>query len=516
MAMREIELKFTLSEADIRALAESPAFMELTGGKATTRLLRSVYFDTPDGVLGRERISLRIRDNGEKRVQTAKLDGGLTKGLSQTLEYESEIAGDVPDLSLIGDEEVIHRIENVLAGEAPVPLFETYINRTAALIDIAGEGTVELAIDIGDVRAGDKSAPLDEVELELKSGAPFSMLSAAEKLFEGVAVTPSKLHKARRGFALIDLGETERPLKPAYSEKTEITRNMSGVEALRSAGNAAAEQILQNWDFVIANAAPEGPHQLRVGLRRLRTALHMLNAKKLGPEFLALEELAQKLAGVVGALRDADVLLSDIFEPAAVHLDEIPDGSALREALNAHTADQRLAVRECLLSADWTQLKLSCLFFDFLIDRALARAGEDFVDIKVQKHADKALAKAWRQAAKWGERIDDLTTEERHSMRKKLKSLRYVTEFFMPLYAAKKATPFLKKLQHLQDAFGYLNDVAMSRKIFDIAAQNKEADADLAAQASAIYNWHLGRADASWKDARKYWKKLKKAERFWE
>lgn len=516
MSMREIELKLTLSEGDIRALAGTPAFMELTGGKATTRLLISVYFDTPDGALGRQRMSLRIRDNGEKRVQTAKLDGGLSKGLSQTLEYESEIAGDAPDLSLIGDREVIRRIENVLAGEAPVPLFETYINRTAALIDIAGEGTVELAIDIGDVRAGAKRAPLDEVELELKSGAPFAMLSAAEKLFAGVAVTPSKLHKARRGFALIGLGETESPLEPAYSEKTEITRNMSGIEALRSVGNSAAEQILQNWDFVIADTAPEGPHQLRVGLRRLRTALHMLNAKKLGAEFLALEELAQKLAGVVGALRDADVLLSDIFEPAAVRLDEIPDCGALREALDAHITEQRVTVRKSLLSADWTQLKLSCLFFDFLIDRALARADENFVDLKVQKHADKALAKTWRRAAKWGERIDDLTIEERHSMRKKLKSLRYVTEFFMPLYAAKEAKPFLKKLQRLQDAFGYLNDVAMSRQLFDIAEQIKEKGGDLAAQASAIYNWHLGRADASWKDARKCWKKLKKAERFWE
>lgn len=514
--MREIELKLTLSEADIRALAASPAFAELTGGKFTTRLLRSVYFDTSDGALGREQISLRIRDTGDSRIQTVKLDGGLTKGLSQTLEYENEIAGDIPDLSLISDGEVARRIEAVLAGATPKPLFETHIERTAALIDIAGEGTVELAIDIGDVRAGDKRAPLDEVELELKAGAPFIMLSAAEKLFAGVAVTPSKLHKAQHGFSLIGLGEKEISLAPAFSEKTEITRDMSGVEALRSVGNAAAEQILRNWEFMHADPAPEGPHQLRVGLRRLRTALHMLNAKKLGPEFGALEEMAQRLAGVVGDLRDADVLLGDIYMPAADRFEEIPQCGALRDALTVHIAEKRKIVRESLLSADWTQLKLSCLFFDFLIDRALARAGAGFKDPKILKHADKALGKAWRRVEKWGARIDELTPEERHSMRKKLKSLRYVTEFFLPLYSAKKATPFLKKLQRLQDIFGYLNDVATSQQLLEIAANNEEAGEEITSQAFLIHSWHLDRAEKAWQNARKSWKKLTKTERFWE
>ena len=64
-----------------------------------------------------------------------------------------------------------------------LPLFETRISRTAALIKIKGEGVVELAIDIGEVRAGEKAEPIFEVELELKSGAPFAILTVAERPF---------------------------------------------------------------------------------------------------------------------------------------------------------------------------------------------------------------------------------------------------------------------------------------------------------------------------------------------
>jgi inorganic triphosphatase YgiF len=516
MSAKEIELKLTLSEAAILALLASPVIAEMADGKASTRLLRSVYFDTPDAALSREKISLRIRYNGETRVQTVKLDGGLEKGLSQTLEIENEIDGETPDLHLIKNEKVRRRIEKAISGQYFVALFETYINRTAALIDIAGEGTIELAIDIGEVRAGDKRAPLNEVELELKSGEPFAMLSMAEKLFTGVAVAPSKQHKAQRGFALIGLTEEAKTSAiPAFAKKTEITRGMSGVAALRSVGDVVTDQILQSWEFVLADSTPEGPHILRVGLRRLRTALYMLNAKKLGPEFVALEEMAKRLGAVVGELRDADVLLSDIFLPAASRIAEIPEHGALRDVLNTHNAEKRKIVRDSLHSADWTLLKLHCLFFDLLIDRALARAGRDFDDPRVLKYANKALARAWRQVNNSGERIDDLTPEERHSMRKKLKSLRYVTEFFLPLYSAKKAKPFLKKLERLQDVFGYLNDVTTSEKLLDILGHDRAAAVDLLPQASTIYHWHLGRADTAWRDAKKNWKKLSRTERFW-
>ena len=177
-----------------------------------------------------------------------------------------------------------------------------------------------------------------------------------------MAVTPSKLHKARRGYGLLGLGEAEkeRAPAPAFSENVVLTDQMSGVDALRAVGNAAVEQILTNWDFVLVDSAPEGPHQLRVGLRRLRTALHMLGAKALASELTDLEKLAQELAGIVGELRDADVLLRDIFVPAASGLSEISDENPLRTLLLADIEEKRAPnpkeLGKCRLDPSETQL----------------------------------------------------------------------------------------------------------------------------------------------------------------
>ena len=76
------------------AALEGLADLSRTG--AGEQDLASVYFDTPKHKLGRNGISLRIRRNGEKRLQTVKsqcADGSFRRG-----EWENEITGDVPDL----------------------------------------------------------------------------------------------------------------------------------------------------------------------------------------------------------------------------------------------------------------------------------------------------------------------------------------------------------------------------------------------------------------------------------
>ena len=291
---------------------------------------------------------------------------------------------------------------------------------------------------------------------------------------------------------------------------------ISGTEALGKIGHAAAETILEHWETVLGSSDPEGPHQLRVGLRRLRTALHVLNREKLSPELEQLEKEAQGLARIVGQLRDADVLLSDIFAPAARALPEVARHTVLRDLLVRHLERQRDIVRGLLRTPRWLAFRLNCLSVDKAVDRARRQAGADFKDPKIEPLAGKALRKSWRRARKWGRRIGKLSPPERHVMRKKLKTLRYMTEFFMPLYPVRKTRPFLKKLRGLQDVFGYLNDVAMSRKLFAIIAEAKSDQDELLQDAIAIYDWHMKRSETAWRDAKNRWKMLKEADRFWD
>ncbi|MCF8466627.1 MAG: CHAD domain-containing protein [Sneathiella sp.] len=289
-----------------------------------------------------------------------------------------------------------------------------------------------------------------------------------------------------------------------------------GTDALGRIGSAAAEQILAGWETVLASSDPEGPHGLRIGLRRLRTALHILKGEKLSPDLAQLETDAQELARIVGQLRDAEVLLGDIFKPAAKTLPKVARHGTLRELLISYIKQQRKKVRDSLQSPKWLAFRLNCLSFDKAVDRARGLAAARFEDPGIQPLADKALGKSWKQVHKSGRRIGKLSALERHAMRKKLKTLRYTTEFFLPLYPAKKTRAFLKKLRDLQDVFGYLNDVTLSRKLFAIAADAKTDPDELLLDAVAIYSWHMKRSETAWRDAQECWKKLKNADRFWE
>ena len=56
----------------------------------------------------------------------------------------------------------------------------------------------------------------------------------------------------------------------------------------------------------------EGPHQLRVGLRRLRSAFLVYKSALESPEMARLSGEAKWLGQEVGGLRDLDVVANDI------------------------------------------------------------------------------------------------------------------------------------------------------------------------------------------------------------
>jgi hypothetical protein len=73
---QEIELKLELDPADLNGLQQNPRIRELSTGRAETRQLRSVYFDTPALDLAARGIGLRVRTIGRQRIQTVKTRGG--------------------------------------------------------------------------------------------------------------------------------------------------------------------------------------------------------------------------------------------------------------------------------------------------------------------------------------------------------------------------------------------------------------------------------------------------------
>src|SRR5215470_16304955 len=104
--MDEIELKLRLPPEQAARVRRSPLLRALTHGRPVTRHLHSVYFDTPDWLLHRHDMALRVRDDGRHRVQTLKVPSGPSNGLQVYREIECEVAGSAPELARITDEEV--------------------------------------------------------------------------------------------------------------------------------------------------------------------------------------------------------------------------------------------------------------------------------------------------------------------------------------------------------------------------------------------------------------------------
>jgi triphosphatase len=99
----EVELKLEVMPKSLDRLRRHPAFAGQDGNAGTTQTLVSVYYDTPDLLLHRKGLSLRLRTHGkgQKRIQTIKTDQGRTAGLFERSEWEREVDGNRPDISAI-------------------------------------------------------------------------------------------------------------------------------------------------------------------------------------------------------------------------------------------------------------------------------------------------------------------------------------------------------------------------------------------------------------------------------
>jgi triphosphatase len=499
----ELELKLELPADDLKRLRNSPLLAE--AGEAA-KTLTSVYYDTHDHRLQRDGIALRLRnDGGGAWLQTVKSDATLAGGLSSAMECEAQLSACDPDLDSIGDRELRRKIKRLLKNKALTPIFETVVERSALELR-RGECVAELAVDVGEVAAGGKSKPLREVELELRSGSIHDFLAVARELFAGLNIRPSTANKAERGYRLLKgVAETNAP---HYGKPVELSHGQTARDAFAAIMQAAARQIAANQRAVIEAGSPEGAHQMRVGLTRLRAALRSLEPYDAAAWIGELESDAQGLARTVGHLRDADVLIEDIYAPVAESVHHVPGFPELLEALKAHREATYKELRHNFGKGVWPRLLVSLALAPHLLE-AKGRLGEP-----IEAVAREILNKRWKKVAAYGGRLDGLELEERHSMRKAMKKLRYNAEFFASLYG-KEAKTFIRRMKEMQELFGALNDARMAHRVIDIALDCCGHDGASLAAAGYVVGQREARASELWTHAKQEWRRLDKAPKFW-
>ncbi|MEM8729956.1 MAG: CHAD domain-containing protein [Pseudomonadota bacterium] len=251
---------------------------------------------------------------------------------------------------------------------------------------------------------------------------------------------------------------------------------------------------------VVLSDDPEGPHQLRVGLRKARTALNIFGRRD--PQAMQLANEARDIATLVGGLRDLDVVRLEILGP---HLARHPSATGfqnLNQALLSAAAAERVRVRAVVTSGRVERLLAG-------MDRWMGgQAGRP-----AAPPADKALRKRFRKAQSYGWRFSVLRIETRHTFRKELKKLRYTLDSGAWPTGGQDRQRFVKRLRKIQNSLGAMNDAAVAEIVLDRTTVH--AGPAARAASAQIQAALAARSDRDVKRTSRLWQKVERAAPDW-
>ena len=515
--MHELELKFAVPSYQQSVLRKN-----IDTKTAQQQRLSAYYFDTPNQDLAKKGIALRIRFEDSQWVQTLKTAGdGVAKrvelntvlsltGTPDTLDVSSL----VPDISLITEQAVVAQLTSIMPlDELPQALTVQYftdVQRTSRQIK-KNNSRIEIAYDIGKVGIGHLNSQkpannhgltqsdIHEIEFELLEGDPSDLIEVAKTWCKKYKLYLSTVTKAQRGSLLLANKQFAEPVK-ADLAVLQLHKGISQFAFLQAVVNNCLVQILPNAS-AIAEGSPDGNlvHQLRVGIRRLRTALkHFKFAQDyIDPNWLMV---LKQTFSLLGEYRDKEILQIKT--------------QPLLESVGAPHVEWSTAVDimpiDAVRANDFQILLLELIGFTHLpvpVDSPKAKAP-----------VAKKLEKLFTAIAAASDKFASLDTDSQHGVRKDLKSLRYVSEFAAPLFASqtngkkgKKATKlnaFLQYLEPAQDVLGEYNDNVVGH-----ANYLEKAKTD--PNALFAVGWFSGREQASAEQCAVSLKTVKNAPKFW-
>lgn len=486
--MVELELKFIIPPERLAALTT-----EIGAASAQRTKLLAHYFDTEDSGLAARRIALRLRKEGRRWVQTVKAEG---EGPLLRLEHNVAVklpagAAPQPDPARHLGSPAGDALAAALA-DLPQALVERYrtdiVRRTLLLSEPAGE--VELALDEGRVVAGERSAAVHELELELKSGEPAALIAPALRFAAGFGLWLSTVSKAERGERLA----RDQVYGPAVkAAPLRLDESMAGAEVLRAVVQNCLAQILPNASEVAAGSdEAEHVHQLRVGLRRLRTALRELGdlADRELPDWDAvLTETFRRL----GSSRDLEIIATQLAPQIAA-----AGGPVVTLPGTGDHVDAAGIVREPAFQAALIEL------IGFSLEQCAAPAEKP-----VRRMLRKRLERLHRKVAGAGRDFLELPPVAQHRVRKQLKRLRYLAEFSASLFGEHAVERYVSRLRPAQDALGLQNDEAMALDRY------REATADDPGAWFAV-GWLSARREPVARQCRRALKQIADASCFWK
>lgn len=505
--MKETEIRFAVPhDLDAAVTAHLGAF---DGEPEQTR---TVYFDTPDHKLWLLGVECRIRRNGSGFHQTVKT---RVPGSPAFVRNKDEIAIDAEEPSLAHlDATLPAGLRDGIDISQIRPVFHASLRRQVRTL-VAGGNEIRVVHDFGRIYAENKFAEIDDVEYELEKGDSGSLAHSCLDFLETAPCGLQVRSKSARGYELA----TGLPPVPVHAEKLRISPDTTMPEAIATMMRASFAQAIANQPALMETLHPESVHQMRVGLRRLRTALSAFGPVLDLADAGDLVDEAKRIFRRLGDIREADVFEAGIIDTIPVDMfGDRRRATLLREV-------HRFRDLAC---ADMVDLVKGPGFARFAVrwygwiergnwlsDRR--PADRRTTERPVGEFAAPRLAEMQSRLIKRGRKALKGGFDDWHRARIAAKKLRYAGESLRPVLSADKLgngkRRHTKRLSRLQDELGRFTDLTnaggfLGRVRTTVPRRNRAAFDEAAAFCTG---WTLAQASATVPRLERKWNEFERA-----
>jgi CHAD domain-containing protein len=310
------------------------------------------------------------------------------------------------------------------------------------------------------------------------------------------------------------------PARWSRASRLDLDAGMGAGEAFAAIVRHSLAHFAANEDCARHDLHPEGVHQCRIALRRLRAAVQIYAPLLERERANAVRAELRWLAGVLGVARDLDVVAAELVAPAITGLARSAPEDALLADVKSKQRIAYAAVAQALGSARHHDLvkQMTALARNGCADTC-ADAG---VDRALMGFAAQALSRAYGKLLRTGGGFELLSADERHDVRIALKRLRYALDFFVNLFDGRSKKKFMRRIARLQDDLGCMNDLSVTRdtlgRLVETSGRGDEGPASaqsLAFAAGGIVGRHQAGAIEAERRLVKHWYALLAVKPFW-
>jgi triphosphatase len=485
------------------------ALLEIASTDPERITLTSTYYDTTAGRLKRDGLSLQVR----------KRDGQYTRMVMAEVLEESPFAGQECEDVIDGYRQ--HLIALNVSSDVPEVLsdpelrarFTTVVQRTRFLLEPDATTQIAGLVDTGEIQAAEdnRSEPICEVGLHLRHGDPAALYGTGLRLLEIAPLRIEARSKVERGYQLLE--NTAAKPRAQYNLSFGLEASTTVEESLQKIGLGCLSLLLRNEAAALGDV-PEGVHQMRVAVRRLRSVLATMKQMLPSEQYEWVSNELKWMAGELGPVRNWDVFQRDLLAPVRSALVNDRD---LCE-LCCICEDQRRSAHERAIAAirslryTAALLRLSHWFISCRWRNQTVSEQSALLLAPISKVAPSLIGRRFKKVKKSICGFAALTSERRHEFRIAVKKLRYAIEVLKDVFDRRDVAEFVALLKPLQDDLGYVNDVRVANQLL---ADLKISDPAIARAVGAVLGWHnRGVADRDGK-LRKHVRKFSDAQPFW-